>query len=424
MSKSLKFLFKQKNYGSVKTGIGTLYIYYLSIKDYEDIKNNLDCDLENANTEDFLNEFIKHISFPEDTLEDKAYKPKEIALDDKDVSAIDQSDIDKIIELYIENNPYLNKKKVEKSERDDEGVVRVFYSYEDIIHPKNSDESLGEYLHRLIVLNDKKHKEQQKKITESIIGKSNFSHGLDKSIMSTLSLGESLTKLTSQIYSPLGEAFKAYKSPFPDSLDQINKIIAPTENLFKGIEPIPAIDHGKKIREMYKAEKEEREHLFKELYRKLDELVELTSESTKFMVEMNKSQTQMANELKQSGDQASKHSKINIYISMAVIFLTVIGLLISSFSVYVSLNDKNTVSLGKSINSLTENIKTLPSTTDISRLESKINQQSRKIEDLKAENQSQKKEMISLKSKLQEISTVQPVPKSASRRSLTSSALK
>ena len=374
MSKSLKFLFKQKSHGSVKTSIGTLHIYYLSIKDHEDIKNNLDCDLESANTKDFLNEFIKHISFPEDTLEDKACKPKEIVLDDKDISAIDKSDIDKIIELYIENNPYLNKKEVEKSEKDDEGIVRVSYSYEDIIHPKNSDESLGEYLHRLIVLNDKKHKEQQKKIIDSIIGKSNFSHGLDKSIMSTLSLGESLTKLTSQIYSPLGEAFKAFEPSFLDPSDQINKIIAPTENLFKNIELTPAIDHGKKLREMYKAEKEDQEHPFKELGHKLDELVELSSESTRFMVQMNKSQTQMANELKQSGDQASKHSKINIYISMAVIFLTVIGLLISSFSVYVSLNDKNTVSLGKSINSLTENIKTLPSTTDISRLESTINQ--------------------------------------------------
>lgn len=400
---------KKKKYGSVETAIGELHVFYLSVKDYQEIEGNLDSSIEEADEERYLNEFIKHSSFPSHSL-DEEYKPKEPVLTDDEVSKLAASEIDKIIQLYIDNSPHLYKKQIRNSENDDEGNTRISYSYGEVEYPRNEDESLKAYLHRLVVLEEKKRREQQKKLTESIIGRSNFSHGLDKNIMSTLSLGESLSRFTDQIHSPLGDALKAYKSPLQDTIDRISKITSPTDSILKSIEPIQPIDSERNIQDMYKIERENRERPFRDLGEKLDELVELSSESTKFMVEMNKSQTQMANELKQSGDQASKHSKLNIYFSVVVIILTVIGLLISSSSIYISVNDKQTEGLSGSINKLTDSLQSLPSTNDLVRLEKLIQDQSTEIKQLKAENSAQREEIEQLKLNNKNQTKVQLVP--------------
>lgn len=391
MGKLLSSLFKNTSYGSVMSSIGDLYVFYLSTNDYVEIEKHLGCTISESDEEEFFREFLKCTTFPEDSLQGAGNKPKEPVLSDSQISQLAPVEIDSIIELYINNNPELNKEEIRKEDKNEDGDICISYSYGDIELPKHENESLKSYLYRLIVKEQEKSKERLDKLTESVIGRSYFSDGLGKSIQSTLSYGESLAKLTRQV-SP-----QILENPLYDTIERMSKITAPVDNILGKIQEAKEFEKDEKLKNIHKITVENKERPFKELGEKLDTLVGLSSESIKFAVKMNRSQTQVANELKESGFKTSKHAKVNIYFSIVVVILTIVGLLISSYSIYLNINDGKSEKLSNSIQTLSKSLKSIPSMSDISRLEKTIESQSLEIKKLQMLNSKQKLEIEHLK---------------------------
>ncbi len=140
---------------------------------------------------------------------------------------------------------------------------------------------------------------------KSVSGLSTFSSELADSIKSTLSWGDSLSRAMESIR-PINQ---------PD--------IRPIE--FES----PRID----LAEIARENEERRLQPFNELSERLDQLIESSVQASEFMIEANKIQTQIAAEIKASGDVTERYSKKNILLSGIVIFLTVVGLSLTAYAV-------------------------------------------------------------------------------------------
>jgi hypothetical protein len=269
---------KREADAQVSTSLGDFHIFGLTAGNAEKLRNEINCSLEKCSPEEYIRILSLFICYPKDKLLEGKYRPEEPILTKDDTNKFTIMDLEAIAEKYVENNDYLytNSKLVENIDND--GNKTYKRGKKEIEYPRSENESFVDYTHRVTVLYEKNESEKIKKRLGSILGVSSFSSQLTENIGKTVSKGN----LISNIVSNIGES--RYES------------IA--DNFLR-------LEHLKE---------QNRAQPINELSKKLDQLINLTSQSSEFIVEMNETQIQIASEIKKSSDQSQKSSRNNIYV--------------------------------------------------------------------------------------------------------------
>ncbi|MCK7582399.1 MAG: hypothetical protein MZV65_46955, partial [Chromatiales bacterium] len=283
-------LLKYEPFGSFQSSIGLLCCFSSSMKDQSLLDEELAAKLEDTAPEDFARAFARLVCFPKDSLKDGKNKPDEPVLQEADVQRLTTEDLEAFAQLYVENNPYLFKKREQKRKKDAEGNTVVTPYFGEIEHSRIEDESYVRYLHRLTVIEREQQHEQLRKITQSF---SSFSGGVAENLRKTLSHGDALKRALGQLRPEIPEG---------------NFTIEPRQ---------PDIDWA----EMHRNAEAARRAPFDDLAERLDQLIDSSVESSRFMIESNQIQAQVAEEIKKSGDSASGFSKVNLWLSGLITFL-------------------------------------------------------------------------------------------------------
>ncbi len=298
-------LLKNKPFDCIDMAIGKLYVFGISPADKEELKD-LGITLDESDPTEYIRNLIPFICYPEEHLKEGKYQPEEPILTLADVNKLTDENIAEIARTYIANNDYLYKKLESIKTEDEEGNEKVSSKYTEIIHPQEALEDSIQYLFRLFVIEEEKQKRQMKKLLDSVNGLNTFSSKLTSRIQDTLSLGDSLRKI-SELQVPTFAGSH-------ESADTLNRSF---------------IDY-------HQIEKQQRLKPFNELGEKLDKLIESHGEAISFAVTANEIQVEIAKEVKSSSDSATKHSKTNIWLTKFVIFLAIISPLASIYISYKS----------------------------------------------------------------------------------------
>lgn len=319
---------KIKPYKIIQSSIGDLAVFSLTMSEKIKIEEKFDNKLDEISAYQYIVEFIKYACHKKDVLDDLLSKPPETTLSEEDAIRLNNDDLELIARIYIENNEYLYKKVIRETKKNEDGIDVTSTKYGEVIMPKNDNESYQAYLLRLETTYNKRISESFKKSFGNL---NSFSKGIQESLRNTISFGEQLNKslkAAQSIRIPTVEPF--ISTP---KFKTENSIIQPAENKL-----IP----------------------FNEIAERLDQLVEINSDSTKFMLEANKLQTRIAEEIKESGNSSTRLSKINILIAIVVLILSILSFAFSIYSVHVS-NKSNNINIERVIyelKSINETVKT------------------------------------------------------------------
>ncbi|MBC7427660.1 MAG: hypothetical protein H7336_03550 [Bacteriovorax sp.] len=224
------------------------------------------------------------------------------------------SDLDKdlIISALIEINPALNRKKTSETP-DEDGKMSIKIGYGEIETPQDEEESLSDYYYRLNIL----HEERFNKTSERLANKLNFSSSLNKELSSMMSGMSNIQNTLDKLNVSQRGLFRGQDNKVLGVIQEIPKeIFLPDLSLIK--------DH--KL----------------EALRKLDDQI---STMPAKMDEAITVMTLMLSELKGSSDDAGESLKLTVQ-SLKVtvkslkwtIGLSMIGLIVSSFSLYLAFN--------------------------------------------------------------------------------------
>ena len=288
--------------GSFKSSIGELCCFPLSIKDLSMLDQALPGGLKDSALEDFVRAFMQLVCFPEDSLKGDKFKPDKSVLKQADVQRLTASDLESFAQIYVENNPCFCNKQEPKLAKDSEGNA-VKTSYESEVEcPRADGESCVSYLHRLTVVERSKRMDHLKNISKSF---GNFSGGLAESLRKNLSHGEELKRTLGQLRPELSELGYSTGPKQPDY----------------------------NLGEMQRNAEAIRRAPFDDLAERLDQLIDSSVEYSRFVIESNQIQAQVADEIKKSGDVSSTYSKVNLWLSGVVIIITAFGLAITAYSI-------------------------------------------------------------------------------------------
>jgi archaellum component FlaC len=260
----------------------------------------------------------------------------------------------------------LYKKSIQETKKGEKGIDVTSIKYGEVILPKNDKESYQEYLLRLEITYNKKISESFK---NSFGNLTSFSKGIQASLRNTISIGEQLNKSLKMAQS--------YRMP------KVEPTI-PTSN----------IDFG----DLSKQIAENKNRPFKELAERLDQLVEINSNSTQFMMEANKLQLRIAEEIKESNNSSTKLSKINILIALVVLVVSMLSFTFSIYTVHIS-NKTNNLNIERAINGLNTINETIKADKDNSAQVSKqLNALEYQLDSVSNRNAEIEKELRLLKS--------------------------
>lgn len=287
-------LAKLEKSSKVDTSIGTVHIFSLTVGNQSKLTKELKAPIEKVLPTEYLLKLIPYICYTEESLQEEKYKPDSPVLEQKDIEKLSTQELELIADSFIKNNPYLYKARLNKTKINDHGD-KVYYSEQgEIEHPQDDDESNTSYLHRLMCINEKNRIELFKKITSNIPNLSNFTSGLSTEIVQNLATGNRLSENLTNL--------RSFQAPKPSIIESVDWA---------------EIERNKEKR---------RREPFDELAAKLDSLLDVSVQTSQFIIKTNEIQTDIAGEIKSGSNSADRHSKINLYLTYIVIFLTVVGL--------------------------------------------------------------------------------------------------
>ena len=310
--------------------LGRLYVFTLVLADEQGLYKEVGKSIEKVSPLQYIKILVKYVCHHEDKLEEGKYRPKQPTLSNDEISLISESELEDFAEKYITKNG-LNRKWVSKPGKSEEGVNSVTLELGEVEYPRNEGEKWVDYLHRLAVIGEKRLSESFEKIAKQFAGMEKFSKNLQEQMKNTFSLGDSLKKSIESFSIPPDLISKSYKPPFD-------------------FREIPYIKP------------------FGGLPDKIDKLIETSVRSADFLIEMNKTQTGIANELKSSGEKTAWYSKLNIatgiLIGIIIIGLTILAIYLTDSGLKASDNqntifNKNIEKLGNELKSLNENTKAM-----------------------------------------------------------------
>lgn len=293
---ALEIKLKQEPIGTFDSKLGELYIFRLTMGGQKTLQKLLEKTISEADSESFVKSLIIVICYKKDELLEGIYRPdKPSSISKEDIDKFSIEDLENFAKIYIQNNEYLFKESKNKTKKNERGNLVSYQEFGEIVYPQEDAETYVDYLQRLSIIENNLQREQVVKIAKSIGAISGFSNNLTDSIKNSLQMGNSLKK-----------KMKAIRSPN-----------------FSDIRPSgPQFDYGNIIAQQEK----NRLAPFNKLARKLDDLIGSSVQTADFIVETNKIQAGIASELKESGDNTNRFSKVNIAISCFIIFLTICSL--------------------------------------------------------------------------------------------------
>ena len=314
------------------SSIGELAVYPISGTHNTQLSHVLGESLESCDPKTFVRFLLRYICYPSTGLGEKRAKPESPSLSGDDIAKLGEDEIEEIADIYIENQPYLYRKGVVETATDPDGTKVNSFSYGETEHPRKDDESNVHYLHRLYVIREERDREQLERLRRSVMGRAHFSTALDKSIRDILSSGESMSKMLKGIRVPeafsqfaqVSEAMKGLDPP-KSFAEHMKAHGLQAKDFLPDVTPAPQVHYGDIARNLEK----NRRAPFEDLGQHIDQLIDVESASFEFMVEMNKTQTAIACEIKASGESAARLSKLNIAVTVIIVVLTVCGLIVS-----------------------------------------------------------------------------------------------
>ena len=352
----------------LETSVGNICIFSLSLGDQREIRKALERPLEESDPNDYLKELIKHVCYPREQLKEGKYRPDGAGLSAQDVESLSHDELEKIAELYVNENPYLFREERSKKTQNEDGKQVLSFELGEVQTPKEANESYIEYLHRLATIEDRKLSESATKILSSIPDVSSFSNSIGDQLKNTFSIGESLR--TSM-----------------DAIRNFDRL-----SLHESPPKVPSFDSG----EFFHEQEERRLKPFNELSDRLDALIDTSTQSAEFMIEANKLQTEIAEEIKKSGDTTSKQASHNINLTYVVIFLTFISTVSSALSIWMNFysDDEYTTKMAASVDEALVHLQSIDKQSEAQAVSEKIlierlEAQGEKIQDLQSINRSQ-----------------------------------
>lgn len=287
-------LLKDHPIGEAETHLGKVYIYSMTMGAQQELSSALGKEIDKSDPLDFMREFVKLVCYPEQSVDEEKLKPENVVLRQDDIEKLSVEDLELIATRYLDSNDYLYRESIPKTSPDPTGGTRVSVEKGDIKYPKHDTETKVAYLHRLSGLEDRRHLEASSRMINKF---KHFSDDLGKDIRQTLSMGETLRSTLGTV-KPMAVEIPSFKME--------------TQNIAE-----------------FARQKEERQlRPLRDLAEKMDKLIEQSSLSAEFMIENNKVQSGIAEELKESGDKAAGFSKNNLFLTKIVIWITVISILI------------------------------------------------------------------------------------------------
>ena len=329
-------------FASVKTSIGELCLFRITVGGQIELSKELAKPIKECEPIYYAKKLFRHVCFLNTSLRDGKYKPEKPLLSDSDIENLSSDDIESIAKVYVENNDSLTKKLIKETTKGKDGGSVIKFSYGDIMYQRLEGETYTQYLLRLTIKEEEKQAKQFGDVISRMTG--GFSNTLGDNIRNTLARGDSLKKI----------------------MDSIR----PSDYLLPRIqEPmLPNVDWG----EIQRGIDERRLKPFNELSGRMDKLIDVTTETTKFLIEANKIQTEIAGEIKRTGDDAKRWARINTIIGIVVIAFTIIGTCVSAYfysnskkdsneqstkiKEYVNILDNRLIEINKSITSPNNNI--------------------------------------------------------------------
>ncbi|MDI6449136.1 hypothetical protein, partial [Anaerobaca lacustris] len=188
-------LFSPKPIGFYDSSIGRLAIYAISHGHHTKLVESLGGTLSTCNPRDFFKRIVPYVCWPAEKLDGDQTKPNAVAVMPDDVDKLTDADLDGIAGRYVESQDYLYRKHVTETKKDAEGRSVLSTDYGKVEHPRQEGESNIHYLHRLMVLEEDRRREQMKTLTKTLLGPTHFSQALSQSITKTLTMGDTLSRL-------------------------------------------------------------------------------------------------------------------------------------------------------------------------------------------------------------------------------------
>lgn len=273
---------------SIVTSIGELGIFSsISMGDYGELREKVGGSVAKSSPSAFARAIIQFICYPIESLEDGKYKPNSPVLKDEDIERLSDNETEEIARRYVIKNEHLFKPLVSKTRTDEAGKTVHYSEYGDVQYPQEPDETYVQYLHRLSVAEEEKYK-------ANILVGTNFSQHLGHNIFKTLDLGESLRRTLSVV-----PQFNA-----PDFAARSELMV---------------------MADIAKSAEEARLRPYRMLSEQLDRLVYTSVQAGEFLVEMNKTQTKIAEETKKSSDTSGRFSRINVRLNIGVLVIALIA---------------------------------------------------------------------------------------------------
>lgn len=377
MTKNISKLLQREPDGYIHTAIGEIALFGLMIGNQLELYKELGEPIAQCEPTDFVRKLARYVCFTKSSLRDEKYKPEKPVLSPQDIALLTEVDIEAIARLYVESHPSMFRKKDFSSRIGDSGEKSISFEEGEIEIPKQEGEKFSAYLLRLFVQQDERIKQELKGVVSSMSSAlAGFSNSLSSSIKNTLSLGDSLKKTMEHI------------RPLHGASLQGGEIRA------------PLID----ITEVSRRRAEEARVMpFRELATRLDGLIDATAEGTEFLIEANKIQTQIAGEIKTSGDQATRLARRNILLSVVVVVLSIVSIGIPFY-----IDSKSTHS---------NDVQRKDIQDDVSLLAGKLSEINRNIlaasDGLKAENERLKEKSVSQERAMKSLS--QQIERQATR---------
>lgn len=298
----------------LNTSIGELCIFSLRVKDTMELLERKKGPIEEIGSLVFFKTYLPLFAYLKKDLESHNFeRPDEYLLQNDDIEKLTNDDYEAIAKIFVENNSYLYQEEhTVQTKKEDGTIVLKIETNDDITIPKNPEESNVEYFHRLFIEQDKKNKEQFKKIASS------FSTGLAGDIFKTYNFGKTLTDHMGSM-SKIAGSTSSFLSSFQEK--------KPTSASFEALTPNY---HLPDFADMHRQQEKNRLAPFKDLSSKMEAMIDAEKKTVEFMSSVYTTQVEIANELKSSSDSAGAYAKKNVTFTIVIIVLTVISTLITA----------------------------------------------------------------------------------------------
>ena len=342
--------------GEIITSVGVLTVFRYRVKNMRSMAGFIgEKSLSDISPEDFIRKLVSVTSYRAEDVVDE--KEPDKSLSDEEVRQLTLKDLDDFSRLFISNHEYLEKERL-PNKRDQDDKIVVSYEYGESYTSQFEDEPSYKYLHRLFSLEQERTRDQIERNFERI----GMPSSLRKHFEHTTKIGSVLNEQLKALQ-PITASVAALNHPINDTHAGILKSAALWKEMTSPLEDITVVDSpklpsvGKKLKwppedrleptekiiEKIKAKQEadlEREQRALELS---EQAVEHSNEQLKVMnvmaeqmVNLNQNQLQAAAENKESSQESGHIARQGLNINWAVLVMTFFGLLVGSFSLYVT----------------------------------------------------------------------------------------